>query len=88
MTYAYFNDIFLPIEEVKISPLDRGFLFGDSVYEVIPVYEKKPFLLEEHTSRLKRSLEETGISRPKKWKNLEEILGELVELNETANQSI
>ena len=88
MTYAYFNDTFLPIEEVKISPLDRGFLFGDSVYEVVPAYQKKPFLLEEHISRLKRSLEETRISRPKQWKNLEEILSELVELNETTNQSI
>ena len=88
MTYAYFNETFLPIEEVRISPLDRGFLFGDSVYEVIPVYEKKPFLFEEHILRLKRSLEETRISRPKQWENLEEIIGKLVELNRAINQSI
>ena len=78
MTYAYFNETFLPIEEVRISPLDRGFLFGDSVYEVIPVYEKKPFLFEEHILRLNRSLEETRISRPKQWANLEEIIAKLV----------
>jgi len=88
MTYAYLNDIFLPLEEVKISPLDRGFLFGDAVYEVIPIYEKKPFLLEGHILRLQRSLEETRISKPKQWKDLEEIFLELVELNETPNQSL
>jgi D-alanine transaminase len=53
---AYLNGQFLPLSEARISPLDRGFLFGDGVYEVIPVYDGKPFLLTEHLNRLDRSL--------------------------------
>lgn len=46
-----------PVSEVRISPLDRGFLFGDAVYEVMRIYGGKPFLLDEHLARLGRSLE-------------------------------
>ena len=52
MNWTYLNDIYIPKEEVRISPFDRGFLFGDGVYEVIPVYLSKAFLLEDHISRL------------------------------------
>tara|TARA_B100000408_G_scaffold126802_1_gene109367 strand:- start:192 stop:1049 length:858 start_codon:yes stop_codon:yes gene_type:complete len=88
MTFAFFNDGFFPIEEIKISPLDRGFLFGDAVYEVIPVYKKKLFLIDEHLSRLVRSLEETKIPKPQKWDQLKEIFTELIYLNQFSNQSI
>ena len=88
MTFAFFNDGFFPIEEIKISPLDRGFLFGDAVYEVIPVYKKKLFLIDEHLSRLVRSLEETKIPQPQKWDQLKEIFTELIYLNQFSNQSI
>ena len=53
---TYFNGEFLPLNEVKISPLDRGFLFADGVYEVIPVYNRRPFFLKEHLNRLYNSL--------------------------------
>ena len=66
MNWTYLNKDFITREEVKISPFDRGFLFGDGVYEVIPIYERKAFLLEEHIARLGRSLVLTGIKRPKK----------------------
>ena len=46
----------MPIDEVRISPLDRGFLFADGVYEVVPVYNKNPFFFREHLDRLYRSL--------------------------------
>ena len=88
MTFAFFNDGFFPIEEIKISPLDRGFLFGDAVYEVIPVYKKKLFLIDEHLSRLVRSLEETKIPKPQKWDQLKEIFTEVIYLNQFSNQSI
>ena len=52
----------MPLSEVRISPLDRGFLFGDAVYEVIRVYRGKPFLFEEHLLRLGHSLEAIRIS--------------------------
>ena len=53
---AYLNGEFLPLSAARISPLDRGFLFGDGVYEVIPVYGGKPLRLEEHLRRLDQSL--------------------------------
>lgn len=61
---AWFNGSFLPLAEVRVSPLDRGFLFGDAVYEVIPVYGRQPFLLEPHLDRLERSLAELRIANP------------------------
>lgn len=54
---ANLNGEQLPLTEVKVSALDRGFLFGDSVYEVLRVYGGKPWLLEEHWDRLTRSLQ-------------------------------
>ena len=55
---AWFNGSFMPLAEVRISPLDRAFLFGDAVYEVIPVYAGQTFLLAPHLDRLERSLHE------------------------------
>lgn len=54
---AYLNGEFVPLEEAKISPMDRGFLMGDSVYEVIPVYYfSRPFHLHQHLDRLNENL--------------------------------
>ena len=88
MNWTYLNKDFITREEVKISPFDRGFLFGDGVYEVIPIYERKAFLLEEHIARLGRSLVLTGIKRPKKWNKIPEIIDNLVERNLFDNQSV
>lgn len=88
MSWTYLNKDFITREEVKISPFDRGFLFGDGVYEVIPIYERKAFLLEEHIARLGCSLVLTGIKRPKKWNKIPEIIDNLVERNLFDNQSV
>lgn len=64
MPIAYLNGEWLPVEEAKVSVLDRGFLFGDGVYEVIPVYNGKLFCLERHVARLKASLTEIRLSEP------------------------
>jgi D-alanine transaminase len=53
---VYLNGEFMPIEQARIPVLDRGFIFGDGVYEVIPVYSRRPFRLAEHLARLKASL--------------------------------
>lgn len=58
MPIAYLNGEWLLAEEAKVSVLDRGFLFGDGVYEVIPVYNGSLFCLERHVRRLKNSLAE------------------------------
>ena len=65
MEIAYLNGEYLPLEEIKISPDDRGFLFADGVYEVVRWYEKGFFFdMEGHTARLKRSLREIRIEWP------------------------
>lgn len=61
---AYLNGEFLPLTKAWISPLDRGFLFGDAAYEVVPVYDGKPFLLDAHLARLERSLRSLHIDGP------------------------
>ena len=53
---CYLNGVYLPLAQARVSPLDRGFLFGDAVYEVVPVYGGRPFRLQQHLDRLNRSL--------------------------------
>ena len=59
---CYLNGDYLPLAEARVSPLDRAFLFGDAVYEVVPVYASRPFRLRQHLDRLARSL--AGIRMP------------------------
>jgi D-alanine transaminase len=61
---AYVDGSFLPAAEAKVSVLDRGFLFADGVYEVVPAYGGKAFALKEHLARLARSLRELRIANP------------------------
>ncbi len=61
---CYLNGGYLPLAEARISPLDRGFLYGDGVYEVLPVYGGRPFRLEAHCGRLSRSLAEVRMDDP------------------------
>lgn len=61
---VYLNGDYLDLQDAKISPLDRGFLFGDSVYEVVPVYNNKPFAAKEHLDRLTNSLSALHMTQP------------------------
>jgi D-alanine transaminase len=61
---VFLNGRLLPVEQATVSVLDRGFIFGDGVYELVPVYSRVPFRLEEHLARLERSLGETRIRNP------------------------
>jgi len=58
---VYLNGEYLPLSEAKVSVLDRGFLFGDGVYEVIPVYKGKYFRMQDHLDRLQASMERIRI---------------------------
>jgi len=60
----YLNGRFMPIEEAMVPVLDRGFIFGDGVYEVMPVYSRHPFRLVEHLRRLQNSLDAIGLKNP------------------------
>src|SRR5262245_10800018 len=64
MSKVFLNGKLLPVDEAKVSVLDRGFIFGDGVYELVPVYSRVPFRMEEHLVRLERSLGETRIRNP------------------------
>lgn len=79
MSLAYLNGDFLPIEECKVSVLDRGFIFGDAIYELIPVYNKKPFYLQSHLNRLKRSLDQVQIKNPNNDASWLELINRLIE---------
>ena len=61
---AHFNGKLMPLDEIRISPLDRGFIFGDGVYEVIPVYGGVPLHAREHFERLQRSMDEIRLANP------------------------
>lgn len=70
---VYLNGDYLPLSEAKISVMDRGFLFGDGVYEVIPAYAGKLFRLENHLERLDNSLKSIHLQNPhngEQWRNL------------------
>ncbi len=61
---AHFNGQLLPMDRISISPLDRGFIFGDGVYEVIPVYDGVLLRGREHFERLQRSMDEIRLKNP------------------------
>lgn len=61
---VWLNGQLMPLAEAKIPVLDRGFIFGDGIYEVVPVYGRRPFRIDSHMARLQRSLKEIGIANP------------------------
>ena len=61
---CYLNGEYVPLPEAKVSVLDRGFIFGDGIYEVVPVYGRKLFRFDEHMARLGRSLAKLRIANP------------------------
>ena len=75
---CYLNGEFTTLPHAKISVMDRGFIFGDGVYEVVPVYGGKPFRFDEHMARLDRSLGELRIANPKRRSEWRAIVDELV----------
>lgn len=78
---CYLNGEFVALREARISPLDRGFLFGDSVYEVLPVFGKRMFLFREHFDRLARSLREIRLENPHTHEEWRALLEELIACN-------
>ncbi len=83
---CYLDGDYLPIGEARISPLDRGFLFGDGVYEVMPVYGGRPFRLEAHCARLTRSLAELRMRDPLSRQQWRQMFSTLIEHNGGGDQ--
>lgn len=88
MTTVHLNGRFLPLEEAHIPVMDRGFLFGDGVYEVIPVYSRRPFRLREHLARLQASLDGIRLENPHPPAAWESLIGHIVERAESEDQGI
>ena len=84
----YLNGEFMPIEQARVPVLDRGFIFGDGVYEVIPVYSRHPFRLAEHLRRLQESLNSIKLVNPHDDPTWVRLIARLVELNEPQDQSV
>ncbi len=75
---VFLNGKFLPIDEARVPVLDRGFIFGDGVYELVPVYSRVPFRLDEHLARLERSLAAVRIRNPYGRAEWRDIVAQLV----------
>jgi D-alanine transaminase len=85
---CYLNGEYLPLAQARISPLDRGFLYGDGVYEVMPVYGGRPFRLEAHCARLSRSLNEIRMADPLSRAQWCELFATLIARNGGGDQYV
>jgi D-alanine transaminase len=85
---VYLNGVITPISQAMIPVLDRGFIFGDGIYEVIPIYDSKPFRAREHLARLFRSLASIGIPNPHDAAQWTALIDRVIEANGMTDQMI
>lgn len=85
---VYLNGELTPLSEARIPVLDRGFIFGDGIYEVIPMYGRKPFRGVQHLARLTRSLDSIGIPNPHDQAQWLALIDQVVEANGLQDQMI
>jgi len=85
---VYLNGEFMPLEEARIPVLDRGFIFGDGVYEVIPVYSRHVFRLPEHLKRLQSSLDAVRIANPHSDAEWTRLIGQIIARNAPEDQGV
>jgi D-alanine transaminase len=85
---VFLNGKFMPVEEARVPVLDRGFIFGDGVYELVPVYSRVPFRLDEHLERLERSLAAVRIRNPYSRAEWRDIIQQLVAKQPFEDQGI
>ncbi len=84
----YLNGAFMPLAEAKISVLDRGFVFGDGVYEMVPVYSRQPFRLDSHLRRLQSSLDGIRLANPLGLDAWNDLIARLIAEQAFSDQSI
>jgi D-alanine transaminase len=85
---AYLNGEFIPLAEARISPLDRGFLFADGGYEVIPVYSRHPFRIDEHLHRFQTTLDGIRLPNPHSIEEWRAIILRLIAEAPFADQTV
>ena len=88
MSIVHLNGKNLPAEQARVPVLDRGFIFGDGVYEMIPVFGGHPFRLGEHLQRLENSLSEVRIPNPHTRAEWAELIQNLIDENGGGDQSL
>jgi len=88
MSIVFLNDAFMPMEEAKISPMDRGFLFGDGIYEVIPSYDNKLVGFGPHIDRMQEGMELIGIQLDWDHAKWSQVVNALIEKNGGGNLGI
>jgi D-alanine transaminase len=84
----FLNGEFLPASEGRVSVLDRGFIFGDGVYEVIPAYSRRLFRLRDHLTRLQNSMDAIRLANPYRGDEWAKLMQQLVERNEGEDQAL
>ncbi len=75
---VYLNGSFMPADEARIPVLDRGFIYGDGVYEVVPVYARTPFRMPQHLTRLQYSLDGIRLANPMSDAQWGALVGEMI----------
>jgi len=85
---VFLNGKFMPVDEARVPVLDRGVIFGDGVYELVPVYSRVPFRLDEHLARLERSLAAVRIRNPYSRAEWRDIILQLVAKQSFEDQGI
>jgi D-alanine transaminase len=85
---VFLNGKLVPIDEARVSVLDRGFIFGDGVYELVPVYSRVPFRLDEHLARLERSLAEARIRNPHSRAQWRKFIYQLIDAQPFNDQGV
>jgi D-alanine transaminase len=88
MSIVYLNGEYLPIEQARVSVLDRGFIYGDGVYELIPVYRRRPYRVAEHLARLQYSLGRIRLANPHTQDEWRSIIAGLVERQSFDDQAV
>ena len=86
--FVYLNGTLTPLSEAKVPVLDRGFIFGDGIYEVIPVYDRKLFRPKQHLVRLFRGLAAVSIANPHTEREWLDLIEEVVQLHPAADQLV
>jgi len=88
MSMAWLDGAFLPLAEARVSVLDRGFLLGDGVYEIVPVYSRRPFRLSAHLERLQYSLDGIRLTNPHPPEIWAKLVNELIARQDFDDQSL
>src|SRR5437660_10768036 len=85
---VYLNGEFLPLQDARVSVLDRGFIYGDGVYEVVPVYARPPFRMPHHLRRLQYSLDGIRLANPHTEAQWEALVRELIGKQSFVDQAL